>query len=842
MEPYSSSKIAKQDHGGGTPETAKGQWASHMNSRILNSAYDAAIVYYFTGEKKYAKFAADIFWTFCLGASYQEQIEPKEEFNMHGFFCWETIRDSQYYAQIPLIYDFIHDYLVKDYFESAEFKNGRNGQKWAPGFNQGKDWALGRIHLFFQKYMDNKLTRGGGLEGNWNTNEHRSGMLYALAIDDDEQVKENHRGREYYVTQFLLKTTKSNGAYLDLPKANLSPKTGLWPEAPAGYGQGSIAQLIQFGFWYYQNGIDVLGSEPLIRKAGMSFPQVAFPNGCAVGWGDGGHNTMMVGTAEYMIAYARAHGDADMENTFTTMLNLTGEREPRGDEALFFFVPELTKVKAKAPFPRVSYSETHSLIFERSIAEKPEDSLAYTVYGNGGHSGHKHNNGMAMELYGRGHILGIDPGAGPDYWCEQHHQYNMQVSTHNTVVANGKGVPGNVDLIIENAEPEVVAGVDPEKQASPLYQFTDTSIDLKHVQQRRVMGIVRTSPQAGFYVDIFRSKAKGEGDNQHDYLYHNMGKGLDLYDANDSPLKLTDQKLDVDSGPGYKYLATEDHGSVSWPGDFYGNFSFGVDGIVMKMWMLGQKGRTLHSLGATPNFRYYLGQFKTLTVPTLLVRQKGEAWMRPFVAIYEPFGNGIESSIKRVRRMKDAPECGDFVGIAVEHNDEMKRRTDFILNATDAGRQQGFEGVTFQGIYGIVTIDPAGFKGMYLGAGHSIAYGHHALRAAGALTSSLTSGIPAPTVVSASLIYEGRPLGGRNSATGYVYSSDGDVLVRFPYDNFSRSTPGQLSVSIETDQGTYPATLVLAESVDGATVLTAHLPAATNARIHVSLDGNLPFN
>jgi hypothetical protein len=99
MEPYSSSKIAAQDNGGGTPEAAKGQWASHMNSRVLNSAYDAAIVYYFTGDKKLAKFAADILWTFCLGASCQEQIEPKEEiirpasplsrfrFPLSGFRC-----------------------------------------------------------------------------------------------------------------------------------------------------------------------------------------------------------------------------------------------------------------------------------------------------------------------------------------------------------------------------------------------------------------------------------------------------------------------------------------------------------------------------------------------------------------------------------------------------------------------------------------------------------------------------------------------------------------------------------------------------------------------------------
>ena len=74
-------------------------------------------------------------------------------------------------------------------------------------------------------------------------------------------------------------TTDTHGAYVDVLRANVSPATGLWPEAPAGYGQGSISQLIRFGFIYYKNGIDLLSKDPLLNKMSGSMPQMLFPNG-----------------------------------------------------------------------------------------------------------------------------------------------------------------------------------------------------------------------------------------------------------------------------------------------------------------------------------------------------------------------------------------------------------------------------------------------------------------------------------------------------------------------------------------------------------------------------------
>ena len=85
----------------------------------------------------------------------------------------------------------------------------------------------------FQKMVENKISRGGALLGNWNLNEHLCAIPYTLAMDDDADMP-GGKGRRYYLDQLLNRTTPGNGAYKDVIAANLQPDTGLWPEPPAG--------------------------------------------------------------------------------------------------------------------------------------------------------------------------------------------------------------------------------------------------------------------------------------------------------------------------------------------------------------------------------------------------------------------------------------------------------------------------------------------------------------------------------------------------------------------------------------------------------------------------------
>ncbi|NJN34953.1 MAG: hypothetical protein HC817_12575 [Saprospiraceae bacterium] len=57
---------------------------------------------------------------------------------------------------------------------------------------------------------------------------------------------------------------------------------------------------------------------------------------------------------------------------------------------------------------------------------------------------------------------------------------------------------------------------------------------MAEAQQERTLGIVRTSPTTGFYIDIFRSKSSLPT-QFHDYIYRNLGETL-TFETNDKPL------------------------------------------------------------------------------------------------------------------------------------------------------------------------------------------------------------------------------------------------------------------------------------------------------------------
>ena len=104
-------------------------------------AYRASILFYLTGEKKYAEFSADILWTFVWGASYQKQVNPDEDYDANGFLSWETLGDSRRFATVALTYDFLYNYLQNEYFTAPEFTmacRASAGPRPSPAENDGQ--------------------------------------------------------------------------------------------------------------------------------------------------------------------------------------------------------------------------------------------------------------------------------------------------------------------------------------------------------------------------------------------------------------------------------------------------------------------------------------------------------------------------------------------------------------------------------------------------------------------------------------------------------------------------------------------------------------------------------
>ena len=714
MTPYSDETIAllRGKEVIKLPFAASGLGPELINNSLQSLAYRAAVVYFVEKDDAYAKFASDILWVLVRGGSFNEPLNPDSDVNAKGdplafgFLSYETLGDNRHYSFIPLIYDFVYPYLKRKYFRSDEFVNGIPGQElWAPGHPQGEAWAFDRFRIFFTKMIENKIRRGGGLHQNWNINEHRVAMLYTFAMPDNAEV-EDGRGREYYLDYLLNRTTRANGAYRDVIRANLDPLTGLWPESPSGYGQGCIENLIIFGFLYYRHGIDLLNDDSLLKKAVCSFPLIAFPNGRSTAWGDGGYYPVYTLGAELLIAYAREKGDQKLEREFAAMAKFAGKRNFNAPYYLdlFYFVPEYETGDAVILSPRVSYAPVLALLMGRLPADDYRNSLAYSVYGYTKESGHYNRHALAMEIFGKGHILGCDPGAGPDYWSQQHRWYNGNGPAHNTVIPEGREIRGEFPLTIHYADPMPprpgAAGTAPK---SDHCQFSDVSSkavwqDLELVL-RRTNGMVMTSGTDGFYVDIFRVKpVRGEA-KYLDYLYHNMGTKL-KHDARGRALA-----FDPESGSGYRFFSNG-KGTLTKEA-IQGEIPYGKEGVSMRFFLPGNGlEREFHTLEGPPNFRYYDRSFSARPVPTFLVRRRdSDAWAKPFAAVYEPINSKSENRIETVRDLS----TGD--GLVLLEVTLRDRKRYWIFSSVDPDRLYHTAVGDFRGIYAVGSSDGKRYLG-----------------------------------------------------------------------------------------------------------------------------------
>ena len=692
--------------------------ADALNRTFIHTAWKSSVLYRLTGDNRYAKLAADIIWTFVRGAAQHEWVNPGMP-GSNGYLSYETLDDTRHYSTLPLAYDMIYDYLYGEYFDLEQFRLGIEGEPWAPCHPEGKTWALKQFEIVFKNMIENKLQRGGGLLGNWNTNEHQSAMLYALALDGDDQYADG-KGRAYYVDRLVNgPTTRFHGAYRDVLRANISPATGLWPEAPGGYGQGAISQLVRFGFIYYRNGLDFLDKDPLLKKASTSMPQMLFPNGYLTNYGDASYAMINTDQLELLMAYAHDRSDTTLLEQSARLMAFVPSRNYEGEflYPLFFYLPDIPRSKDVPQLQRVSYSADYSLVLERNLADRSQDALAFALMGFGRRTGHRQPNGMNLEIYGRGHILGPDQGIGQDYWSRETVNYKINVAGHNTVAPNGEGADNRMpqDLEIIHAEPLFDDGVSPDSSVSPNHQYVEAHDHFytPHIkaEQRRVVGIVRTSPKSGYYVDIFRSTVPDGNNRYHDYIYHNMGLGSDLHRSDGMHLKKASFPLDSLSGMGYGYFQTQES---TWDGHPVTiDFHLGVEDAHMRMSIPEGKGRSVYHLLSPFCHRYYLDSLKNRPVPAVLVRQEGEAWNHPFLTVFEPYGQGIGPLVRSVSIGKTSFQEG-IAKLTVSMVE--KGRKDLIIHSIYPEKMADYAGIRFQGVYCVVSLLRKTLKSVYLGS------------------------------------------------------------------------------------------------------------------------------
>lgn len=737
--------------------------------KFTNLAYESAFLYWYTGEKKYALLAKDLLHEWTLSSYYMENVSATQPWShyMAGLYGCEIIQDSGVFEDIALAYDFLYDYLIETGFD------------------------LKYVSRFIYRGAHDPYIRDT-ISNNHTIFDSRAGIICAL-VYDDRDVGRKMIHNYLYVTYTLPEVKQGHRSYVDCLKEFIID--GVWYETPR-YSDGAVRDMVRVGMILYKNGIDVWRI-PNYYKMAFGYTPYVFPNFKLVSFGDdGGRATPSGHIMEMVYANAVNRGDVEYAEKALSILNqfIKKTGKERGGEKLdfiFWGVPELPHLpQNKSRLPRTD-KITHAKLYLQRNGIDEKYGLMTTVYGDY----HKHSqvHPMAMEMYGRGYVLGLDPGT-IGYDDPLYYGYYLQAAAHNIVIAN-ESTRSIKSYRAKTTNPIQLIAMEPSPKEEALSEhcsFTYTAYDEETTAtlQERLLSIVRTSPKRGYYLDIYRS----DNSSKNDYLYHNIGESLLLKKPDGKHISISDMPKELTASTYYDYgrpakpmiypgyhAFTSRKGTGRYEEDVTAVFKYQIpkrdDSVMMKVWMKGNNNRkyfTVMSPGAkTASDR---NQYKK--IPVFVARTEGEAWNKPFIAIYEPYNESEGSSIKDVDFISGMPKNGDLVALKVQSEDASivpAGRTEYIFQSTQTDKVYSNDRFKFKGNYGIYCENSQGFQYIYIGKGHGLFAGKIGL-------SSLSNG--------AAILKQQDGI--------YTYSSAGAVKIRIPYANKTKEAFANLALFYTT--------------------------------------------
>ena len=676
-----------------------------LNCEILGIARDAAFLYWMTGEEKYARLAAGVFDTYMTGIYYRNvpvDLNHGHQQTLVGLTSFEVIHEDALHIVVPL-YDFLYHYLQSNYPDKMMIYAG----------------AL-------KKWADNIITNGVP-HNNWDLLQARYIMNVGLVLEDNEEYADG-KGREYYIDYVMNRSSIRQWSLTKLADYGFDSETGIWAECP-GYSSVVINDYANFTHQFDHNlQYDLVKAMPVLAKAVAATPQYLFPNRMICGFGDTHPSYLSTNFFIRMIQNAQANGKKEQERYFTALLKClnpeegsekSGKKNVRASVNSFFedkplvLDPKVEAGKIEDYVSPLFYAPNVSWLVQRN-GMHPRNSLMISL--NASEGNHMHANGISMELYGKGYVLGPDAGIGLFLYSGlDYAEYYSQFPSHNTVCVDGISsypvMKSNHSFDLLSCFP---ASAEPGKGfTSVTYSQVAFREPESRADQTRLMGIVTTGLETGYYVDVFRSRKERGGDKMHDYFYHNLGQTMTLTAADGTDLNLQPTEELYDK----KVAATDQDVKVTFTIDMKDK---GGDDISMNLWMKGEPEREVFTalapmtegLSRTPHMPYNIKEQPTLT---FVARQHGEAWNRPFVAVYEPSTRKEPSAIQSVSYF-DAEEPGlkDFAGICVESKNG---RTDHIFSLTDSSQTATYQGMKVKADYAVISNEYAGNRTLFMGNG-----------------------------------------------------------------------------------------------------------------------------
>ena len=704
----------------------------------LQTGIDCGILYFLTDDVKYAQCSADILHTVIEGLV---QLQPSEKGHNGGGLLYpdDHLREAREIgAQVPILYDFAYPFIQKE----GLVYNLATGKKEAFSFKNAEK--------VFKTYITLALERGI-INCNWPVLESSSLVGNSLALDDEKE-------RKKYLEYYLTKNTPHQDALLKVAKYYES-NGGKWPESTNYSGAvASFSTYLMTLLTKFDPSLHLGNAYPQVPLALTTPYYLTYPNKDEmIIFGDG-HREYHPAYEEFEIAYylGTLEKSDKLKKEFGALINsgisnkqykrgVLGERHFVADVytepvKLLWFSPKIEGELKEYPLPTTDELPFAGIVLQRNLSITGNEKDALMGFVGGGSHVHGHASGMYMELYGRGYVLGQKAGRSK-YVTDIHENYYRIFAGHNTVIVNGasQSEDGWANLGMNTVqkvalEPAVLA-----KPVSPNHSFTTTSFkddkgDKAEATQERTLGIIRTSPTTGFYIDVFRSKSTLP--NQfHDYIYHNIGETV-TFEVKDKAFQLKSDSTRYQASGQREWVNNRKHRHPGW--HFFKNvetvesYPLSISAVFsaaklqkepvkMRLFINGNADRDYTRVMAPPSTESPKAYEKKET-PTLVIRQKGEAWSVPFAVVYEPFEGGDKPTIHSVESLL---QKGQFKGLKIKTSVQNKFLTQYVLILEN--NESVFEdtqlGLRFQGRYAVIMQDEKGtLQSVYIGEGKILNY------------------------------------------------------------------------------------------------------------------------
>ena len=638
-----------------------------VNRYIIGIARDAARIYAATGDMRYGQMAAKVFDVYMKGIAYRNvpiDLNHGHQQTLVGMTTFEVIHEDVI-NELTQMYPLIKP-LVKD------------------------DQAV--IEAGFKKWAENIIANGVP-HNNWNLFQADFITKIALVLQDNQAYADG-KGKQYYLDYIVNQNSIRQWSMNKLIDFGFDANSKTWYESP-GYSTTVLSSICDFANMLDEKaGIDLFKQRPVLTEAVKTSAEYLFPNRMIAGFGDTHPGYLNTGGIDQVLKYATRHKNKNLISEMNLLKNAVAPKAP------------ISEIEAYTS--TLFYAPNVSWIAMRSGMDKQHDLMASV---NASLGNHQHANGISLELYGKGYVLGPDAGIGRTLYSGLDYlEYYSQMPAHNTVVVDGVS---SYPVMMSQHAFKVVASypeVSKEQPASKKLSEKKLSIqkdsELKdkityatvsfiepetQALQQRTTAIVKTSAKGGYYIDVFRSKKKEGGDKTHDYFYHNLGQEMKVMDAASGQsldMKPTEE-LAFAGGHLYAYSYIYDKKSAEMQNSVKTQFVTKIlddkvveamDGqreITMTMWMKKDENRTIFQALSPVNLEYERmpnQPYKVDEQPvlTFVARQKGEAWNHPFVCVYEPSSDTEPGDIASVDYF--TPSEPSAVGIIVKLKDGTEQR------------------------------------------------------------------------------------------------------------------------------------------------------------------------